>query len=314
MADKKKLYWRGMRLLAGSKLEALRALKEDLRGGDITTARVVGKGVIVAGEICCERDGTLAGVAEAEAVLNRAVVFRKREGAGIRRDEVVARVSGEAGFVFGRIRTALDVLSYMSGIATVVRKAGVPRFVAGTRKTHPGSRFMEKRALEVGGGLSHRTALGDGFLIKKEHLTALACVMGRRKPDARVITEAIRRAGGGSKPVIIEAETVGRAVAAARAGADAVMFDNFPERKLVGAIRMAKAANQGILVEISGGVGVGDLPRLRRAGADVASVSCFYWARPLGFRFEIKKAELRERGKRRKVKNKGRKTKKTESR
>ncbi|MDL5502495.1 MAG: nicotinate-nucleotide diphosphorylase (carboxylating), partial [Candidatus Methanoperedens sp.] len=117
-------------------------------------------------------------------------------------------------------RLALNFLGKMSGIATLTReyveRAGGPR-IAGTRKTTPGFRKFEKKAIVAGGGDPHRYNLSDAVMIKDNHIA----VIGLEK----AITAA-KKAASFTKKIEVEVETVDDAVRAAKMGVDVIMFDN----------------------------------------------------------------------------------------
>jgi nicotinate-nucleotide pyrophosphorylase (carboxylating) len=149
-------------------------------------------------------------------------------------------------------RVALNFLMRMSGIATMTRslveecqKVNSTVRIAATRKTTPGFRFYEKKAVRLGGGDPHRTRLDDGILIKDNHLTVVGSV-----------TEAVTRAKtlSFSKKVEVEVETREQAEEAARAGADIIMLDNMSVTEAQHAFEAIKRIDKRVMVEVSGGI------------------------------------------------------------
>jgi nicotinate-nucleotide pyrophosphorylase (carboxylating) len=247
-------------------------LREDIGSGDITTELLVppeqkGTARIVAKERC-----VLAGVLEASEVfteLGAKAVVKRKDGSVAKPGDVVLTVSGPARSLLTGERLALNFLMRMSGIATVTnhllvrcRKINPGVRIAATRKTTPGFREFEKRAVSLGGGDPHRFGLDDAILIKDNHINV-----------AGGVAEALRRAKGSSftKKVEIEVETRKDAFAALDAGADIVMLDNFgPDdaRALYGELKKRRPE---VIVEVSGGIRPENIEKYAEA-ADVISL------------------------------------------
>ena len=249
-------------------------LSEDVGSGDITTELLVppdrkGTARIVAKERC-----VLAGVAEASEVfreLGAKASVKRRDGTVARRGDVVLVVSGPARALLTGERLALNLLMRMSGIATLTndllakcRKVNPKVRIAATRKTTPGFREYEKRAVSLGGGDPHRFGLDDAILIKDNHIAV-----------AGGVTEALRRAKGSSftKKVEIEVETAKDAFAALDAGADIVMLDNFKPEDARALYRQIKERRPEVVVEVSGGI----RPDSIEEYADAADVISLGW-------------------------------------
>jgi len=157
------------------------ALLEDLgRAGDITTDAVVPAEAKVEAVIAARQPGVLAGLDAAllafELIDPALRIERLRaDGDRISRGETVAQISGRARGVLGAERTALNLLSRISGVATATRAladaiAGYEAKIVCTRKTTPGLRTLEKEAVRLGGGANHRFGLDDAMLIKDNHI------------------------------------------------------------------------------------------------------------------------------------------------
>lgn len=235
-----------------------RFLDEDLGGpegrGDVTTAALVGharaRAVVVAKRAC-----VVAGLAEASAVfaeLGAKVEHLARDGERVPARREVLRVDGAAAAILTGERLALNLLMRMSGIATLTRelqdKVGAANpscRVAATRKTTPGFRRFEKRAVQLGGGDPHRFGLHDAFLVKDNHLLVV--------PD---VAEAVRRcrALDPAKFLQVEADRPEQAWAAAEAGADSVLLDNFAPADARALYAALKARFPRLMVEVSGGI------------------------------------------------------------
>lgn len=296
------------RSLAQAKL----ALEDDVGAGDITTQAVVaGKLSVENAVIFAKARGVLCGLLEAKAILEEGgLEFRseKAEGDITRRGEVIARVHGDVKEILKRERTALDYLQVLSGIATGTRRLAsrYPGKVASLRKTHPGLCYSEKRAVKVGGGLTHRLGLYDGLLIKDNHLAAIVReIFGAGKvteeKKIKAIEEALRRAkryqaekGLNNCFIEVEVESLGQAVAAARFNReegvpDMILLDNMEPHEVVRCVKaIRREAGREVLVEASGGITAKNIDAYMKAGVDVVSMSeLTLSARPLDISMKI---------------------------
>ena len=271
-----------------------RFLAEDSAGRDIT-GMLVPDGAVSARVLCAEAGPVVvAGAAHARRVFElrgcsaRAVVRDGRETVGGR---TVMSVRGPARAVLACERTALNLLSRMSGIATATKGIvgaleGTGVEVLATRKTAPGLRRFDKEAVEIGGGGSHRMSLGDAVVIKDNHL-AVAGPVGALVAAARR-SRAARR---GRWEIEAEAETALEAVEAAEAGADAVMLDNFAPRTAAAAVSALESAGlrEAVRVEASGGITAETAARYAAAGVDSVSVGALtHSARAVDYTLEIR--------------------------
>lgn len=231
-----------------------RFLREDIGRGDITTEALIGNekaiGIIRAKSKC-----VVAGLVEANHVFEHMGLVAEmlvQNGDIVEPGTAVMRVRGQARKILTAERLALNFIMQMSGIATTTRelkdraKTVNPNIrVAGTRKTTPGFRQYEKRAIIAGGGDPHRFGLDDGILIKDNHLKIVGS-----------IAEAIRRAKkfSFSKKIEIEVETAEEAEEAARSGVDVVLMDNMTPEQVKEAAKRVKGVDEKIMIEISGGI------------------------------------------------------------
>ena len=159
------------------------ALAEDLASGDVTTEALVPSELEGKASILVKRNGVLAGMDVAKEVfrqVNPSLHFKAlvRDGAKVRKGDVVATVEGKVASILRAERTALNFLQHLSGIATETARyvdavLGTKAIITDTRKTIPGLRLLEKYGVRAGGGRNHRLNLGDGVLIKDNHLAAL---------------------------------------------------------------------------------------------------------------------------------------------
>lgn len=227
-------------------------LKEDLgEKGDITSEALLtdeeGVAFIRAKEGCI-----FAGAQEAAAVFERlccTVQLIRNDGDAVKAGEPVLEVRGKLKHILAGERLALNFIGKMSGIATLThdlveqcRKKNPKVEIAATRKTTPGFRKYEKRAVAIGGGYPHRMGLYDGVLIKDNHLAAIS------------LREAIRKARKLDMQIEVEVETIDDAIIAAEEGADIIMLDNMhPAKGKLAASRIQKI-NPDIKIEVSGGI------------------------------------------------------------
>jgi len=247
------------------------ALAEDLGElGDVTTDAVF---TDEAGELTLlsKADGVLAGSAIFDLVfaeIDPAVVveWSRHDGDTLRSGEEVATVRGRSRSLLRGERTALNFLSFLSGIATSTRRhvqaAGCGRAtVLDTRKTLPGYRALSKYAVRVGGGANHRMGLFDMVMLKDNHIDL-----------AGSITDAIRRVRekwGDRFKVEVECRTRDEMKEAIEAGADVVMLDNMD---VASVSALCGEPHEGTKIEVSGNVSIDTLEALAVTGVDYISV------------------------------------------
>ena len=206
------------------KKELLRFLSEDIRSGDITSALLAKKKIEA--KIISWQQGVIAGVKFAKNLFQLKGCTVKsfvKDGARIKPNQKILQVSGSTQSVLSCERTALNLLSRMSGIATQtsflvskIRKVSRRTNLYSTRKTAPGLRIFDKEAVKIGGGYKHRVALDEMIMIKDNHL--LLC---------NSMKSIIKKARKKHKHVEVEVENQNDAISAAEYGATIVMLDNF---------------------------------------------------------------------------------------
>ncbi|CVK32358.1 carboxylating nicotinate-nucleotide diphosphorylase [Methanoculleus bourgensis] len=253
--------------------DLLRFIREDAPWGDVTTDTVV-PDVACRAVVRAKDRGAIAGLAEARVLFEHfGVTVRERSADGrvVAPGEILLELDGPARAVLLVERTALNIIGRMSGIATrtreavdTVRQVSPAVRVAATRKTAPGLRALDKKAVVLGGGDPHRFSLSDMVLIKDNHLALVP------------LPEAIGRAKKQSlyRAVEVEVETTDDAITAAGAGADIILLDNMtPDavRETVGALA-GRGLRERVILEVSGGVAGGDLAGYAATGIDVISM------------------------------------------
>lgn len=264
------------------------ALEEDIGWRDLTTHLLIEDETQAEGRIEAKEEGVLCGLKVAEQVfqtLQEDVQFLSflRDGDKFKEGDTLALVRGKAQVLLSGERVALNFLQRLSGIATLTRRfveklEGTHTKVLATRKTTPLLRALEKYAVEVGGGCSHRFALYDGILIKNNHITLVG--------DMR---EAIRRARKGLPHwrIEVEARNLEEVAIALEEGADIVMLDNMDMEAIREAVKMAKGK---ALIEVSGGINLENVEEISKLGVDFISVGALtHSAKAIDIHMEVKR-------------------------
>jgi nicotinate-nucleotide pyrophosphorylase (carboxylating) len=232
-----------------------RFLEEDVGTGDVTSGAIA-RGEKLHAALLCKERCVVAGLAEASEVFTRLgakVEIVVRDGEWVDAGKTALEVDGSAQAVLAGERTALNIVMRMSGIATKTRKlvdaclAVNPKIkVAATRKTTPGFRKFEKRAVVLGGGWPHRSGLYDMVLVKDNHVQL-----------AGGVAEAVRRVRANAPAglrVEVEVTSADEAIAVAKIGVDVIMIDNAsPDegKRIAAEIRRLAPRTE---IEASGGI------------------------------------------------------------
>lgn len=277
------------------KQRALEAFKDDFGEGDITSDYVLLDSLAKAA-IIAEEDCTVAGVLEASAIFTAGglTVSGKEDGSEAKTGEEIMYIEGSARQILARERVALNYLSRMSGIATLSSALSRKhkRRVLYLRKTDPGLLFSEKRAVSLGGCLPHRINLSDGILIKDNHIAQLAKSGDRTGAIRAAISRAHEHRLDPGLMFEVEVESAEEAEAAAlefrKLHIDGViMLDNMKPAEVKTAVKAAKSAEPGVVIEASGGITEENIGAYLKAGADFVSTSIFMGAKPAKFKLEI---------------------------
>lgn len=255
-----------------------RALAEDLgRGGDLTTDLVFDADHRSSAVFRSREPGVLAGLEPAletfrqlsvEVEVTDALV----DGATLGVGTVIARVAGPTRALLTGERTALNLLSHLSGIATRTNRlaqavAGTRAAIVDTRKTLPGLRALQKYAVTVGGGRNHRLGLDDAVLLKDNHIAACGS-----------LGEAVRRvrqAIGHTVKIEVEVDTLLQFDEALGLEPEIIMLDNFSPADLAVAVARRNSGSptqRRILLETSGRVTEATARALAETGVDLISV------------------------------------------
>ncbi len=185
-------------------------------------------------------------------------------------NQKIITISGEAYSIFSCERTALNLMSRMSGIATQVNayakkiRAANPKVgLYSTRKTAPGLRIFDKDAVVIGGGHRHRMALDQMVMIKDNHIAATDSLL-----------DLIRHAKQKHKKIEVEVESLHHAIMAAREGVDIIMLDNMSPSQIKNIIKKLKQLNlrNKVKIEASGGINHSNVTQYARSGVDMISI------------------------------------------
>src|SRR5262249_46084429 len=257
------------------------ALREDLGSGDVTAETVIPEDATGRATITQKAPGVLYGLDVA------AEVFRQAGAGELRGDAVegewregvpaeVAHAEGRARGLLAAERTALNLLSHLSGVATLTARfvrelEGSGARILDTRKTTPGLRALEKAAVAAGGGTNHRMGLFDAILIKENH-AALAGGVG----------EAVRRARESHPdlPVEVECRDLAEIRQALGARADRLLLGNMTPAQLQEAVSAARRTGDGPELEASGGITLENVAEIAASGVDYVSIGALTHSAP----------------------------------
>jgi nicotinate-nucleotide pyrophosphorylase (carboxylating) len=263
------------------------ALEEDLGLGDATSEATIDAAATGHGRFLAKEDLVVAGTAVAARVFERLGAdcrFGVADGARVGKGTVFGEAEGPMRALLGAERTALNFLQRLSGVATLTRRCADALAQGGgrtrlldTRKTTPGWRRLEKEAVRAGGGVNHRFSLGDGLLVKDNHVAACGGV-----------AEAVRRArarGNAMLRLEVEVSDLRGLEEAIGAGADIVLLDNMDDAALAEAARRAAGR---VILEASGNMTLERLPLVAAAGVDFVSMGALtHGARAVDVSFEV---------------------------
>jgi len=256
------------------------ALGEDLGvAGDVTTDALIdpdaqGRWVLRAREA-----GIVAGLDAATLagwMIDPDIQFEVSapDGARVKAGDAILRIEGAARSVLMAERTMLNFVGRLSGVATMTRAyvdavAGMGVVIASTRKTTPGLRALEKRAVRLGGGGAHRYGLDDAMLIKDNHIAAAGSVA--------VALERARAAAAHLTCIEIEVDTLDQLKQALPHAPSAILLDNFSLADLKAAVKFAKGQT---LLEASGGITIENVFAVAETGVDVISIGALTHSAP----------------------------------
>jgi nicotinate-nucleotide pyrophosphorylase (carboxylating) len=256
------------------------ALQEDLgAAGDVTTQAMIDSETRGRWALRARKDGVIAGL-DAAALTARLIDpdihfnIVKHDGQHVSAGETIVEIEGLARSVLMAERTMLNFVGRLSGVATLTRayveavSATTAKIVC-TRKTTPGLRALEKRAVRLGGGGPHRYGLNDAILIKDNHIAAVggvAAAMARAKAY-----------GGHLMPIEIEVDSLRQLEEALGLAPNVILLDNFALGDLKAAVDRVAGK---VALEASGGVTLNTVAAIAQTGVDVISIGALTHSAP----------------------------------
>jgi nicotinate-nucleotide pyrophosphorylase (carboxylating) len=251
-----------------------RWLREDLGHHDVTND-VPGE---TEGRLVAKESGVVAGLEAGTAVFDYLSVeanATQKDGDRVTAGDTVLTAEGRARDVLRGERVAVNVVGHASGVATktaravdAARAVSEDVAIAATRKTTPGLRGLEKRAVVAGGGDTHRLDLSHMVMVKDNHVAE----MGLEDAVAH-----FREKASFATKVEVEVESPADATRAAEAGADIVLLDNMSPAETREAV---ESLPEDMLAEASGGITVSDVPDYAATGVDVISIGALTHSAP----------------------------------
>jgi nicotinate-nucleotide pyrophosphorylase (carboxylating) len=266
-------------------------LQEDIGSADVTSNSIIPADLKARAEIVSKsRVTVVCGLEEASILFDICGCDSEilvRDGSKVTRGTAVMNVSGPARAILKAERTVLNIIMRMSGIATETNRLvdlakGIT--ILATRKTAPGLRYFDKKAVVLGGGGAHRMRLDDMVLIKDNHLALSS--------DVRKTIRLVRENVGSSIKIECEARTKEEALALVAAEADIIMLDNFTPKQAEQTIRQIRRVGlrKGVKIELSGGINYRNIVRYLRAKPNFISAgSITHSPKAADFSLEIMK-------------------------
>jgi nicotinate-nucleotide pyrophosphorylase (carboxylating) len=254
------------------------ALSEDLGLGDPTTEALIPPETTDRATLVARESGVAAGIEVAVATFLRVdpdlqATMLLDDGSSVESGARLAAIEGSFASILKAERTALNFAQRMSGIATqtsqyvavVAGVEGAHCAIVDTRKTAPGLRAIDKLAVELGGGRNHRQALGDGILIKDNHIDVL-------RSRGMSLVEIVRQARARARHTIrveVEVQSNDEVAEALEGGVDIIMLDNMAPEVMAEAVQQIDGR---AIVEASGGITLDSIAEIAATGVDIISV------------------------------------------
>lgn len=233
-------------------------LQEDVGQGDITSYAIIPKKTNINAVIISKEDALVAGIEEFSILANffdLKFTANVSDGSKIVKNQTIISIYGDALTILALERTILNLMSRMSGIATITNKLvtklqnlKINTRIAATRKTAPGLNYFDKKAVLIGGGDIHRMNLADLVLIKDNHIAVAGSI--------QKAIDRVKKRTSFSKKIEVEVTTFDEMLYAVKEGVDIIMLDNFTPAKIKKAIFLLKKEGyrDNVLIEASGGI------------------------------------------------------------
>lgn len=257
-------------------------------GVDVTSACFIDEQTQGSAAFVARQPGSVAGLALLETICacysrEVDVVVQTSDGETVKPGQTLATLAGPMRDLLAIERVALNLLTHLSGIATLTAKyvalcKGTRAGIYDTRKTLPGLRGLQKYAVACGGGKTHRIGLYDAVLIKDNHLAGTPM-----DELATRLTEAAgqaRRLTPGLKFIEVEVDTLEQLAQVLKAPVDIVLLDNMPPPELSAAVAMRDASSPMIELEASGGVNLDTVSAIAKTGVERISVGALTHSAP----------------------------------
>jgi len=253
-------------------------LKEDCRFNDVSS-QVIPERPPVSAKIMAKSDGFISGLEEIEilfTLLKVEATLKKKDGDQVKQGDIILVLKGNPRNILLGERTALNLLTHMSAITTTVKKylnivknSGKNVKIACTRKTLPGLRIFEKKAVSLAGleADTHRFSLDDMILLKDTHLKYY-------KGDVGTLLNDVKKGASFTKKIEVEIEKSEDVLIAARNGADIIMLDNMSPEQVEKALDLLKenGLRENVIIEISGGIHMDNIKNYLKVEPDVISI------------------------------------------
>lgn len=246
-------------------------LAEDIGSGDITSKLLPRKKIVA--HIISRQKGIVAGVQYAAYIFRSrgcSVKIHRKDGQTASQNQKIITISGDVYPILSCERTALNLMSRMSGIATQtnmyarkIHAANSRAELYSTRKTAPGLRIFDKDAVVMGGGHNYRMRLDEMVMIKDNHIAASDSFL-----------ELVKNAAKKHKKFEVEVENLDDAITAARHGATIIMLDNMAPDKIKKVIKKLQelGLRKKVKIEASGGINYSNVSQYARSGVDMISI------------------------------------------
>ena len=254
------------------------SLEEDLKSGDITTRNIIPEGHLCEAEVTAKSSLILSGLDIFKAVfkkLDSDTEFLSEpfhDGDSVTEGSTIIKFRCDGIKILEGERSGLNILQWLSGIATLTRKyvdRAKPVVVLDTRKTTPGLRVFEKYAVSCGGGTNHRFGLYDAVMIKDNHIKSAGSIFRS--------VEKVREALGNTNKIEVETQNLEEVQEALENKVDIIMLDNMNIDTIHEAVKIIDGRAK---IEISGGVTYETLDEISKTGADFVSIGALTHSAP----------------------------------
>lgn len=256
-----------------------RALAEDFANEDKTTLATISAEQTATAKVVSRKVGVVAGVNVAAAVFEIAGVSNietvKKCGDPVVAGETIMQVTGKTRSILSCERVALNLISHLSGVATVTKNwvekiEGTGAIIRDTRKTNPGLRQLEKFAVRMGGGENHRMNLADGAIIKDNHIAAAGSITGA---IAKVRKEFPNLA------VEVEVDSIAQLKEAITSNPEIILLDNMSISETKEAVLLTRETKT--LLESSGGLTLETVKSYAETGVDYLAIGAITHSAPI---------------------------------